>query len=85
MQSSIPLDQNSEVDGHLDTLLHESALGIVGTQLGGAVEDDLVAAGIPGDLEAVNIGRVRHKLLYTKCKSRHSNVCEFNSPISLDD
>jgi hypothetical protein len=56
MQSSIPLDQNSEVDGHLDTLLHESALGIVGKQLRGAVEDDLVAASVPGDLEAVNIG-----------------------------
>jgi hypothetical protein len=56
MQSSIPLDQNSEVDSHLDTLLHESALGIVGTQLRGAVEDDLVAASVPGDLEAVNIG-----------------------------
>jgi hypothetical protein len=56
MQSSIPVDQNSEVDNHLDTLLHESALGIVGTQLRGAVEDDLVAADVPRDLEAVNIG-----------------------------
>jgi hypothetical protein len=30
--------------------------------------------GLPANLEAVDIGRVRHKLLYAKRKSRHRNV-----------
>jgi hypothetical protein len=41
----------SEVDSHLNSLLHEPALGVVCTQLRGAVEDYLVAAGLPGDLD----------------------------------